>query len=110
MLPPTRAALLPYITCANYITMRDKWYVTNQPALLPIDQNGLCMEDNVNMRVCCLTLPAPRAVIELTNVAAKLNAKEGVVSLGIDFLAHVHANVSRETVANNTVGSDDWDF
>ena len=40
MLPPTRAALLPHITRANYIAMRDKSYVTRSPYLPAIDQNG----------------------------------------------------------------------
>ena len=30
MLHPIHAALPSHITCANYITMRDKWYVTSQ--------------------------------------------------------------------------------
>ena len=37
MLPPTRAALLPHITRANYIAMRDKSYVTRSPDLPAID-------------------------------------------------------------------------
>ena len=74
MLPSTRAALLPHITCANYITMRDKSHY-NQPALLPIDQNGWNMEDGVYTPVCCLILPAPRAVIELRKCGYKIECK-----------------------------------
>ena len=76
MLPPICAALLPHITCAIYITMHDKWYVTNQPTLLPIDQNGWYMEDGMYMPVCCLILPAPRAVIEIKKCGFKTECKE----------------------------------
>ena len=40
MLPPTRAAVIPHITRANYIAMRDKYYHTKCPALSPVEQNG----------------------------------------------------------------------
>ncbi len=40
MLPPTRAALLPHILRANYITLRDKSYKVNCPELPPIEDNG----------------------------------------------------------------------
>ena len=40
MLPPTRAALLPHIIRANYVTMRDKSYLTDYPELPPIEENG----------------------------------------------------------------------
>lgn len=40
MLPPTRAALIPHITHANYIAMRDKSYPINCPALPPFERNG----------------------------------------------------------------------
>ena len=39
-LPPTCATLLPHITRANYIAMRDKSYTTNYPVLPPIDKSG----------------------------------------------------------------------
>ena len=44
MLPPTRASLLPHILCANYVTMRDKSYVTTCPELPPIEENGWSSE------------------------------------------------------------------
>lgn len=71
MLPPTRAALLPHITRANYIAMRDKSYVTRSPDLPAIDQNGWQLDKGVYVPVHSLALPAPRAVIELTKCGCK---------------------------------------
>jgi hypothetical protein len=71
MLPPTRAALLPHIIRSNYIAMRDKSYVTNCPKLPAIEENGWQLNQGVYMPVRCLTMPAPRAVIELTKCACK---------------------------------------
>lgn len=65
MLPPTRAALLPHILRANYITMRDKSYKTNYPVLPPIEENGWYSDNRGCLPVKCLALPAPRAVLEL---------------------------------------------
>ncbi|MES9881331.1 MAG: hypothetical protein ABW185_10665 [Sedimenticola sp.] len=75
MLPPTRASLSPHITRANYITMREKSYTTNCPALPPIEENRWTVKNGVYHPVRCLTLPAPRAVIELTKCACKLGCK-----------------------------------
>jgi hypothetical protein len=75
MLPPTRAALFPHITRSNYIAMRDKSYCMNCPALPPIEQNGWSVEDGAYVPVRCLTLPAPRAVIELTKCGCKSGCK-----------------------------------
>jgi len=75
MLPPTRAVLLPHITRANYIAMRDKSYTTNSPALPPIEENGWHVEKEVYVPVRCLALPAPRAVIELTKCGCKAGCK-----------------------------------
>ena len=71
MLPPTRASLLPHVTRANYIAMRDKSYTSNCPALPPIDQNGWFVKEGLYIPVRCLNLPAPRAVIELTKCSCK---------------------------------------
>ena len=77
MLPPTRAALLPHITRANYIAMRDKSYTTNCPTLLPIEENGWSAKEGSRLYVPtrCLILPAPRAVIELTKCGCKAGCK-----------------------------------
>ena len=75
MLPPTRAAVLPHIMRANYIAMRDKAYISNFPALPPIDENGWRVEEGVYYPVRCLALPAPRAVIELTKCGCKTGCK-----------------------------------
>ena len=40
MLPSTRAALLPHIIRANYVSIRNKSYLTDCPELLPIEENG----------------------------------------------------------------------
>ena len=71
VLPPTRAALLPHIIRANYITMRDKSYLDNCPALPPIEENGWKLEKEVYVPVRCLALPAPRAVVELVKCGCK---------------------------------------
>jgi hypothetical protein len=62
MLPPTRVALLPHITRANYIDMRDKSYYMNHPALPHIEQNkvaGVWKMVLMFVSVRCLTLLAP---------------------------------------------------
>ena len=71
MLPPTRAALMPHITRASYIAMHDKLYVTTCPILPPIDQSGWSEENGIYLPVRCLTLPAPRAVLELTKCTCR---------------------------------------
>ena len=71
MLPPTRTALLPHITRANYIAMRDKSYMTRSPDLPSIEQSGWRLEKGVYSPVQNLALPAPRAVIELTKCGCK---------------------------------------
>ena len=75
MLPPTRAALMPHITRANYIAMRDKSYVTSCPILPPIDQSGWRLEKGVYVPVRCVTLHAPRAMLELTKCACKAGCR-----------------------------------
>jgi len=47
MLPLTREALLPHITRANYIAMRDKSYVTRSPDLPAIEQSGWRLDKGV---------------------------------------------------------------
>ena len=71
MLPPTRSALLPHIIRANYIAMRDKSYLANCPTLPPIEEHGWSVKDDRYVPVRCLTLLAPRAVIELTKCGCK---------------------------------------
>ena len=71
MLPPTRASLLPHILCANYVTMRDKSYVTTCPELPPIEENGWSSESGGDVPIRCLALPAPKAVLELIKCGCK---------------------------------------
>ena len=71
MLPPTRAVLMPHITRANYTVMCDKSYCTSCSVLPPIDQNGWSLEKGEYVPVRCLTLPAPRTVLELTKCACR---------------------------------------
>lgn len=65
------AALMPHITRANYTAMRDKSYRTSCPVLPSIDQNGWSLEKGEYVPVTCLTLPAPRAVLELTKCVCR---------------------------------------
>lgn len=75
MLPPTRAALLPHIMRANYMTMRDKSYPENCPALPAIEENGWILEKGVYVPLTCLALPAPQAVVELVKCGCKVGCK-----------------------------------
>ena len=75
MLPPTRAALLPHIMRANYITMRDKSYHTNCPELPAIEENGWRLENGRYVPVWCLILPAPQAVLELIKCGCRAGCK-----------------------------------
>jgi len=99
MLPSTRAALLPHINRANYITMRDKSYTTNHPVLPPIERNGWNVEEGAYVPVRCLTLPAPRAVIELTKCSLNPGAKESVAVQRMVFLALVYVNAMSVSVS-----------
>ena len=71
MLPPTRASLLPHIIRCNYISRRDTSYTSVRPVLPPIEQNGWCVHEGVYTPVMCLSLPAPKAVIELIKCGCK---------------------------------------
>ncbi len=77
MLPPTRSSLLPHIMRANYMSMRDKSYVKNFPSLPPIEDCGWVLENGILIPLKCFTLPAPRALIELTKCACKSGCKTG---------------------------------
>ena len=65
MLPPTRASLLPHITRANYIALRDKSYTYSNPELPSIEQNGWQLDNNIYAPVRCVNPPAPQAVLEI---------------------------------------------
>ena len=71
-LPPTRAAIVPHVTRANYIAMRDKSYTFSCPVLPPIEENGWLVEGSVYKPLKCLEEPAPKAVFELTKCGCKL--------------------------------------
>ena len=75
MLPPTRASLLPHITRANFMAMRDKSYTTSCPDLPPIKENGWSERQGAYVPVMCLSLLAPQAVIELTKCGCKSDCK-----------------------------------
>ena len=75
MLPPTRASLLPHITCANFMAMRDKSYTASCPDLPPIKENGWNERHGGYVPVMCLSHPAPQAVIELTKCGCKSDCK-----------------------------------
>jgi hypothetical protein len=61
----------PHSIRSNYIAMRNKSYVTNSPNIPAIEEGGWQLNHDVNMPVRCLAMPAPRAVIELTECACK---------------------------------------
>ena len=75
MLPPTRAALLPHIVRVNFICMRDKSYNSKFPSLPPIEENGWIVDENAYVPIGCLTDPAPKAVLELTNCGCTTGSK-----------------------------------
>ena len=79
-LPPTRPALLPHITRANYITMRDKSYVTRIPKLPAIEESGWRLEHGVYTPLMNLASPAPLAVIELTKCGCRTGCTSGKCS------------------------------
>ena len=99
MLPPTRGALLPHVMHANYIAMRDKSYSLNCPNLPPMEQNGWNLEDDCYLPVRCLTLLAPKAVLEMRKCGCKHGAvEEDVLATRMHFLAHLSVNVTTTTV------------
>ena len=71
LLPPTRASLLPHIKRCYFISRRDKSYISVRPVLPPIEQNGWNLADGLYTPVMCLSLPAPKAVIELVKCGCK---------------------------------------
>ena len=75
VLPPTRASLLPHMTCANFMTMGDKFYTTSCPDLPPIKENGWSEHQGAYVPVMCLPLPTFQAVIELTKCSCKSDCK-----------------------------------
>ena len=75
-LSPTRAALLPHLMRANYMAMRDKTYPMRRPNLPPIEQNGWEVQDDKFIPVRCFSLPATRAVIELTKCGCRSDCSE----------------------------------
>ena len=100
MLPPARAALLPDIICANYVTMRDKSYLTDCPELPAIDENGWnLLESGCYIPVKCLALPAPKAILEIIKcVDVKQVVKVGVAAESIPCLARHSVNATGEIV------------
>jgi len=65
-LPPTRGTLLPRILHANYMSMRDKSYVTAKPVLPGLEINGRDLgSEGVYQPTMCLIDPVPKAVLEL---------------------------------------------
>ena len=72
MLPQTRAALLPHIIRAKYVTMQDKSYLTDCPELPSIEENGWnLLESGCYIPLKCLALPAPKVILELIKCGCK---------------------------------------
>ena len=65
MLPPTRSTLMPHIVRTNFICMRDKSYVSPNPCLPDLGENGWLLVEGVYIPLKCLSAPAPCAVLEL---------------------------------------------
>ena len=72
MLPPTRAALLPHILRANFVSTRDKSYVTPRPVLPLIEDSGWEKKGDDFVPVRCLKPPAPLAVLELRKCSCQV--------------------------------------
>ena len=73
LLPPTVATLFPHIKRANYISTRDKSYISAIPNLPKLEDNGWkAKEDGTSYEpVHCLLPPAPTAVVELVKCGCK---------------------------------------
>lgn len=71
-LPPTRGTLLPHILRANYMSARDKSYISSKPQLPPLELNGWEINpDGSHQPVKCLREPAPQAVLELVKCGCR---------------------------------------
>ena len=75
LLPPTRASLLPHITRANFMAMRNKSYTTSFSDLPPFKENSWSKHDGAYIPIMCLSLPPSQAVIELTKCGCKSDCK-----------------------------------
>ena len=74
MLPPTRTTLMPNIVRTNFICMRDKSYISPNPYLPPLEENGWLLHEGVYIPLKYLC-PAPRAVIELVKCGCQTLCK-----------------------------------
>ena len=73
MLPPTLATIFPHIQRANFVTKRDKSYITPKPELPNIEDNGWNLnEDDEYQPIHCILPPAPTAVVELVKCGCKI--------------------------------------
>ena len=71
-LPPTRGTLLPHILRANYMSMRDKSYISSIPKLPPLELNGWEVNPAGGyLPIKCLKNPAPGAVLELVKCGCR---------------------------------------
>ena len=63
---PTRGTLQPHIVRTNYMSMRDKSYISVMAKLPPLEQNGSeVRSDERYPPIKCLNKPAPEAVLLL---------------------------------------------
>jgi len=73
-LPPTRATLIPHILRANYMSQRDKSYITAKPVLPALEHNGWKINPKGEyVPVMCFKEPAPKAVLELVKCGCQGN-------------------------------------
>ena len=71
LLPLTISTLLPHIQRTNYICARDKSYFESKPTLPRLEENGWIFKDGSYESVRCVSLPAPKAVLELVKCEYK---------------------------------------
>ena len=53
MLPPTRTTLMPHVVRNNFICMRDKSYVSPNPRLSSLEENGWLLQEGVYIPNVC---------------------------------------------------------
>ena len=73
--------LLPHVTRANYIAMRDKSYVNNFPNLPAIETSGWRLDKGIYLPLHNLASPAPHAVIELIECKKAVQANAVVAKM-----------------------------
>ena len=74
-LPPTLGALIPHIERSNFIAGILKRYKTVVSEIQPLVGNGWQMDEDIEVPIKCLELPAPQSVLELVKCGCKGRCK-----------------------------------